>query len=100
MKLVGVRSLQADRPTIRDIMKKHEVQIYSETAIVGHTPASVAKFGWFATTDETPSYATLCFAIIADEAAAAIVGEIGKLSERERSDHPIRAFLVPVEHMV
>lgn len=100
MKLVGVMSLREDRQKIRDIMKKHDVQIYSETAIVGHTPASVAKFGWFATTDENPSYATLCFAIIADEAARAIVDEIGQLTGRDKSDHPIRAFLVPVEHMV
>jgi hypothetical protein len=100
MKLVGVMSLREDRQKIRDIMKKHDVQIYSETAIVGHTPTSVAKFGWFATTDENPSYATLCFAIIADEAARSASRSRRRSPGRDQSDHPIRAFLVPVEHMV
>ncbi len=100
MKLVGVMSLQEDRDRIRELMKRHNVQIYSEAQIVGHTPQTVAKFGWFATPDEIPSYGTLCFAIIADDAAAAIVAEIRRIGESEHSDHPIRAFLVPVEAMV
>lgn len=100
MKLVGVMSVQEDRPRIRELMKRHAVQIYSEAEIVGHTPQSVAKFGWFATPEETPSYGTLAFAIIDDEAAQAIVAEIAALTAQEPSDHPIRAFLVPVETMV
>jgi hypothetical protein len=100
MKLVGIMSVQEDRPRIRDLMKRHAVQIYSETPITGHTTQTVEKFGWFATPEESPSYGTLAFAIIDDHAAQAIVAAIIEQGAKEPSDHPIRAFLVPVETMV
>jgi len=100
MKLVGVMSLKERRQAVRDLLKEHGVQIYSETEIIGHTTATIAKYGWFATPKDVPDYSTLCFAIIADDEAEAIFAGIAEMTREDTSDHPVRAFLVPVEKMV
>lgn len=100
MKLVGIMSLSEDRAKVRNLFENQGVQIYSETDILGHSTESMAKYGWFATPRETPEYASLCFAIVPDASAEAVVAAIASLQEQEPSDHPVRAFTVPVETMI
>ena len=100
MKLIGIMSLTEDRAKVRDLFRDQGVQIYSETEILGHSTESVAKFGWFTTPAETPEYASLCFAIVDDESADSVFAAISALQEPESGDHPVRAFLVPVERMI
>jgi len=100
MKLIGVMSLKEKRAQVRDLFKQHDVRIYSETDILGHTTETIAKFGWFSTPEEVPDYSTLVFAIVEEASAAAVFDAIADLANADRSDHPIRAFLVPVERMV
>ena len=100
MKLVGIMSLTEDRTMVRDLLRDQGVQIYSEIEILGHSTESISTIGWFATSEELPEYASLCFAIVQDDNADSVFAAISALPEHENSDHPIRAFLVPVERMI
>ena len=100
MKLVGVMSLQEEKEFVRELFERHQVQIYSETAISGHTLKTIRSHGWFATDKELPYYSTLCFAIIDDQHAEAIMAEMERHKQGDDSEHPIRAFLVDVEKMI
>jgi hypothetical protein len=85
---------------VRDLLRTHDVQIYSEASITGHTTETIVRFGWFIAGGEQPEYSTLSFAIVPAANADSVFASIAELSRREQSDHPIRAFLVPVERMV
>ena len=100
MKLVGIMSLKEHRNVVRDLLRSQDVQIYSETEILGHSTETIARIGWFATTDETPEYSTLCFAIMPDASAEAVFAAIAAYVSGHPGDHPLRAFLVPVEAMI
>jgi nitrogen regulatory protein PII len=100
MKMIGVMSLEEDKKAIRELLEKHGVQIFSEIDIHGHTTATIEKYGWFATKTDVPLYSTLCFAIIPEDHAQAIMDDIAKLYQESQSDHPIRAFQLNVERMV
>jgi hypothetical protein len=100
MKMLAIMSLKEKCTAVRGLLEEHGVQIYSEMEILGRTPTTIAKYGWFATPQEHPEYSTLCFAILEDEAATAIFDELARISGEDTSDHPVRAFLVPVERMV
>jgi len=99
MKLIGIMNLANDRAEVRKLFEKHGVQIYSETDITGHTLTTLERYGWRPSTD-IPVYSSLCFAIIADERAEEIMGEISRLSLADVAGHPIRAFQVDVERMI
>jgi hypothetical protein len=99
MKLVGIMSLKEHRTVVRDLLRSQDVQIYSETEILGHSTESIAKIGWFATGEESPEYSTLCFAIMPDASAEAAFAAIEAFVREHPSDHPLRAFLVPIERM-
>lgn len=100
MKLIGIMSLTEDRAKVRGLLENQGVQIFSETDILGHSTESMAKYGWFTTPQGTPEYASLSFAIVPDESAEAVVAAIAALQKQEPSDHPVRAFIVPVETMI
>jgi hypothetical protein len=99
MKLIGIMNLQQDKAAVRKVFEKHGVQIYSETEIMGHTVATLEKYGWWPSTD-VPVYSSLCFAIIPKEQADMIMEEFSRLSKGDETGHPIRAFQVGVERMV
>jgi hypothetical protein len=100
MKLIGIMSLREDRDRVRDLLRDRGVRIYSEADIVGHSQETIASFGWFATPAEIPQYGSLCFAILPAGEAEALFQQIGGLAGESERDHPIRAFLVPVEAMI
>lgn len=37
MKLLGIMSLKEQRTVVRDLLRAHDVAIYSETEILGHS---------------------------------------------------------------
>lgn len=99
MKLVGIMSLKEHREVVRELLRAHEVQIYSETEILGHSTESIARIGWFGSAVESPEYSTLCFAIVPDASAEAVFTAIEVFVRENPGDHPLRAFLVPIERM-
>jgi hypothetical protein len=100
MKLIGVMSLEENRPDVRELFEKHGVQIFSETEIKGHTLLTIEKYGWWPTDRSAPMYSTLCFAIVPRLRADEIMAEFEKRAEQDTSAHPIRAFQVDVERLI
>lgn len=100
MKLIGVMSLRKDRDVVRELLRDRGVSIYSEVDIVGHSTESIARYGWFTTPNENPEYGALAFAIVPDDDAEAVYDGIAARQADDHTDHPIRAFLVPVEKMI
>lgn len=100
MKLIGIMSMQDDRAAVRDLLRDRGVTIYSETDITGHSTETIARYGWFARPAEAATYAALSFAIVPDDAATAVFEAIAAHQQASPGDHPIRAFIVPVEKMV
>ncbi len=101
MKLIGVMTLAQYRDRVRQLFELHQVQLYSEVEITGHSSESIQRYGWWVfEKEDIPMYATLFFAIVAREKAAAILAAIEALRPAFDPDHPPRAFQVDVEQMV
>jgi len=99
MKLIGIMSLESDLQEVKEIFDNHDVQIFSETQIKGHTRRTIERFGWAPET-RIPFYSVLCFAVMDKMRADDIMREIAARAEMEKSEHPIRAFQVDVEQMI
>ena len=101
MKLIGLMSLAQYRDHVRQVFEQHDVQIYSEVEITGHTSDTIKKYGWWVfEKDGIPMYSTLFFAVLADEKADEIMKAIGSLKGDWDAEHPPKAFQVDVEKMV
>jgi hypothetical protein len=59
MKLIAIMSLRSDRDKVREIFEKHDVEIFSELDIEGHTRATLKEHGWWPTRGAVPNYSTL-----------------------------------------
>jgi hypothetical protein len=102
MKLVAVMSLDAYRDDLHRLFRGHEIQVFSEIDIEGyhHTQsAAVPSFGWFGGAS-TPAYSTLTWAFLPDDEAASLLDAIREYNATHDLDHPIRAFLMPVDQAV
>ena len=102
MKLISVMSLTAYRDQVRGLFDEHNVQIYSETDIVGHSSDTIQQYGWWSfDRDGTNMYSVLFFAVLPADKASEIMASIEALRNTEENPgHPIRAFQVNVEKMV
>ena len=101
MKLIGLMSLSQFRDQVRKLFENHEVQIYSEVEITGHTADTINKYGWWVfEKDDIPMYSSLFFAVVSNEKAAEIMKDIIAAREEWDPNHPPRAFQVDVEKMV
>lgn len=100
MKLLGIMSLAKDRDRVIEIFEKHDIQIFSETEIAGHTPSTIKEYGWWPASKDAVTYSTLFFAIIPEEKADEIMTDMATLKQDASHKHPIRAFQVDVEKMV
>lgn len=102
MKLIGVMSLTAYRDQVRKLFEKHEIQIYSELDIIGHTAETVQQYGWWSFEKDLPMYSTMFFAIVGKDKSEKIMQEIKDLSFNSEFEalHPPRAFQIAVEKMI
>lgn len=100
MKLIGVMSLTAYRDRVRKVFEQHDIKIYSEVEITGHTTETVKRYGWWALDKDIPLYSTMYFAIVNKEKADEVLNDISCLNGECDPDHPPRAFQVNVEKMV
>ncbi|MBN2433574.1 MAG: hypothetical protein JXQ27_19060 [Acidobacteria bacterium] len=100
MKMIGLMSLEKDKAQLRQIFEENNVQIFSEMEITGHTLNTITRYGWAASTQDVPMYSSLCFAIIPELEAHAVMDEIQAMARRDTSGHPIRAFQLDVEKMI
>jgi len=102
MKLIAIMSLDAYAEALHDIYRDHRIKVFSELDIRGYhheQPVSGVDFGWFGRS-ASPAYSTLTFAFLEAEQATALLDAIAEYNEDHDPDHPIRAFLMPVERSV
>lgn len=102
MKLVAIMSVAAYADALHDLVRAHRIPVYSETDIRGYhtdTPSDVRRLGWFGRAD-TPAYSHLAFAFLPDDAAQGLLDTIAEHNATHDLDHPLRAFLMPVEQAV
>ena len=101
MKLVGVMSLAHVRKSVRSVFERHDVHIYSEIDITGHTQETIRQYGWWvAEGDGVPLYSTLFFAVLPADKAEEIMDDVAAGHDEWDAEHPPRAFLIDVEKMV
>ncbi len=100
MKLIGLMSLENFKEEIRNVLKRHEVHIYSEVEIVGHTADTLRQHGWWPSEKSDAIYSILYFAIVSADKADGVMRDIKAFNEVNKGEHPPRAFVVNVEKMV
>ncbi|MEI7825843.1 MAG: hypothetical protein WCI01_11135 [Chlorobiaceae bacterium] len=101
MKFLAVMGHEESRPKVRALFKGHQVKMFSSFDIMGcncESKGTVAQSWW--PTDAMPgAYSSLCFAILDDDKAEAIMLELEKNPIAVEKDFPARAFLMNVEKM-
>ncbi len=100
MKLIGLMSLNTFKEKIRKVFEKHQVHIYSEVDVTGHTAETIDRYGWWHLEKDIPAYSTLYFAILADDKAAGIMQEFETTFQVDDITFKPRAFQVAVEKMI
>jgi hypothetical protein len=100
MKLIGLMSLAQYRDNVRKFFEKHEVQIYSELDISGHTADTIKNYGFWIFDKDDSIYSVLFFAVVKKEKADEIMAGITALRQEFDAQHPPRAYQIAVEKMV
>ena len=99
MKFLAIMGHEETRPKVRALFMEHQVKMFSSFDIMGcncEGQGTVAQSWW--PTDATPgAYSSLCFAILDDDKAEAIMLELEKNPIAVDKDFPARAFLMNVE---
>lgn len=102
MKLVIILSIQECHEQLRSIYRNQNVRIFSEVDIRGY-PISPkdgsVPFGWFSDADPAV-YSTAGFAFVESGKAAALMDALEEFTCKGEPDHPIHAFLLPVDRAV
>ncbi|RMD90500.1 MAG: hypothetical protein D6813_09055 [Calditrichaeota bacterium] len=100
MKLIVLMSLADYKNQVRQLFEKHNIHVYSEVEIIGHTADTVKHYGWWSFEKDLPMYSIMYFAVIPANKAEEIFSEVKKLAKELDSKHPPRAFQIDVEKMV
>ena len=102
MKLLAIMGYEETRPMVRRLFEEHRVSMMSSMDIKGCNceQRGLQAEAWWHADAIVGTYSTLCFAILDDEKAAAIMLELEKKPIAVEKDFPARAFLMHVEKMV
>ena len=102
MKLLAIMGHEETRLQVKRLFQEHQVSMISSTDIRGCNCEKSGLQGqaWWPTDQMVGTYSSLCFAILDDEKAAAIMLELEKHPIAVEKDFPARAFLLQVEKMV
>jgi septin family protein len=100
MKMIGLMSLTQYRDQVRKYFEQHEVQIYSELEVNGHTSDTIKQFGWWVFDEESAIQSVLFFFIVTDDKADDIIAGVADLATKFDPNHPPRAFQLNVEKLV
>jgi hypothetical protein len=98
MKFFIVTCIKENQETVQKILRTANIRVYSSTDIMGfkdnQNPNLLEE--WFAAGDEQCD-STMIFSFTANENAANAMNLIIDYNLQNKSDFPIRAFIVPVE---
>ncbi|MEI6757738.1 MAG: hypothetical protein FDX18_09370 [Chlorobium sp.] len=99
MKFLAIMGHEETRPKVRALFKEYQVNMFSNVSIRGCNceNKSAGKQSWWPTDDMVGSYSSLCFAILDDDKAEAIMLELERNPLVVDKDFPARAFLMNVE---
>jgi len=99
MKFIAIMGHEETRPLVRNLFRKFQVHMFSNVAIRGCNCDRKEKSQqtWWPSDDMIGSYSSLCFAILDDDKAEAIMLELETNPIAVDRDFPARAFLMNVE---
>jgi hypothetical protein len=101
MKLLAIIGDEETRPSVRKLFMTHGVHMFSNVAIRGCScDAAKEPPAWWPGDKNMSTYSSLCFAILDDEKADAIMAEIEKDPIAIDPAFPSRAFVLNVEKMI
>jgi len=99
MKMLAIMGHEQTRPLVRDLFKKHRVNMFSNISIRGCNcqPSDFESQAWWPSVESMGAYSSLCFAILDDDKAVAIMEELERKPVAADPSFPARAFLMNVE---
>jgi len=101
MKLIAIMGLKQHKENIRRIFAEHDVQIYSEIEMAGHTSDTIKQHGWWVfEQSDVEIYSTMYFSIVSEPRANEVMLHIKNLQKEKKPEHPPRAFQVAVEKLI
>jgi len=102
MKFLAIMGHEESRPKVRALFQQYQVYMFSNVAIKGCNceKKGLQQQGWWPTNEVYGTYSSLCFAILDDDKAEAIMLELEKKPIEMEKGFPARAFLMNVEKTV
>lgn len=101
MKFLAIMGHEETRPKVRDLFRQFDVLMFSTMSISGcFCDKGISNQKWWPSDKGVGSYSSLCFAILDDDKASAIMAELEKHPIALEPEFPARAFLMNVENMV
>ena len=99
MKFIAIMGHEETRAKVRALFQKYQVYMFSNVAIRGCNCENkgMQPQSWWPTNEMPASYSSLCFAILDDDKADAMMAELENNPVAEDKDFPARAFLMNVE---
>jgi len=99
MKFIAIMGHEETRPMVRALFRKFQVHMFSNVAIRGCNCDSRegAKQPWWPSDEMIGTYSSLCFALLDDDKADAVMDELESNPIAVDRDFPARAFLMNVE---
>ena len=100
MKVVGIMAIDTYVKQVRKLLKEHQIHMYSEFPMMGHSIKGGSGFGFWHAEEDLPIASTMCFAIVDQSIADQLFEAIKKLAKELDPDHPPRAFQLTVDKMI
>ncbi len=100
MKLIVLMSLNEYKEQIRKVFVEHNVEIYSEVEVTGHTAETIRRYGFWHSEKDLPLFSTLYFALVPKEKADEVMNDLEKKDWESDIGRPPRAFQVDVERVI
>lgn len=101
MKFLAIIGDEETRPQVRKLFMTHGVIMFSNVAIRGCScDSSKQPPAWWPGGQDMSTYSSLCFAILEDAKAEAIMAELRTNPVATDPAFPARAFVMNVEQMV
>jgi hypothetical protein len=99
MKFLAIMGHEETRPKVRALFQHYQVHMFSNVAIKGCNceKKGLQQQAWWPTDEMVATYSSLCFAILDDDKAEAIMLELEKNPIVVDKDFPAKAFLMNVE---
>ena len=101
MKFLAIMGHDESRPKVRALFERYQVYMFSNVAIKGCNceKKRLQSAAWWPTDEMAATYSSLCFAILDDDKAEAIMIELEKNPIVVDQEFPAKAFLMNVEKM-